>query len=104
MKRIVVALTMCLWAQASVAQTATPLTPPPTPIAVPITLETFAATPFMQDPELSPNGQWVATKLTQAGRQLLSMFALYDKAAKPVFLGLDGAKADVDWWQWVNDD
>jgi dipeptidyl aminopeptidase/acylaminoacyl peptidase len=99
MKRIVLALAMLAAAPPAVAQT-----PPVTPTQAPITLETFAATPLLEDPELSPNGQWLATKLTTGGRQLLSIMSLYDKAAKPVLIAMDGAKADVDWWQWVNDD
>jgi dipeptidyl aminopeptidase/acylaminoacyl peptidase len=70
----------------------------------PITLETFAAPPFMDEPELSPSGKWVATKLSGAGTQLLAMMNLYDKANKPILIRLDSAKFDVDWWNWVNDD
>lgn len=78
--------------------------PAPTPAAVPITLETFAATPFMDDPELSPNGQWIATKLSVGGTQLLAMYNLFDSTAKKTLIRLDNEKLDVDGWQWVNDD
>jgi pimeloyl-ACP methyl ester carboxylesterase len=58
----------------------------------------------MEDPDLSPDGKWVAAKLTIKGSQVLAMINLFDNAAKPTMIGLDSAKMDVDWWQWVNND
>jgi dienelactone hydrolase len=72
--------------------------------SAPITIESFAAAPQVDQPELSPNGEWIAAKLALQGRQLLAMYNLFDSSAKPVLIGLDGSKMDVDWWQWVNDD
>jgi dipeptidyl aminopeptidase/acylaminoacyl peptidase len=69
-----------------------------------ITVETFAAPPFVEDPELSPNGQFYAARLSVGGHQLLGIMSLYDKAINPVMVGLDDDKIAVDSWEWVNDD
>jgi dipeptidyl aminopeptidase/acylaminoacyl peptidase len=99
MKRLIFTLVVCVLAPPAFSQTQ-----PATEAPAPIKIETFAATPFMEDPELSPNGQWLATKLAKDGKQILAMIPLYDKAATPVTFALDGAKIDVDRWRWVNDD
>jgi dipeptidyl aminopeptidase/acylaminoacyl peptidase len=85
-------------AQESVKATPSPAAAPP------ITLATFAAPPFLEDAELSPNGKWIAARLSIGGRQLLAMISLFEPAAKPVMVGLDSDKMSVDGWQWVNDD
>ncbi len=69
-----------------------------------ISVSSFAAAPMMESPDLSPNGKWVAAKVAVDGRQILAMYNLFDAAAKPTLLGLDGGKVDADWWSWVNDD
>ncbi len=74
----------------------------PTPAQ--ITLESFAAPPFIEDLELSPNGQYYAARLTLNGKQLMAIVSIYDLAEKPVFLNIDNAKTAVDGWNWVNDD
>jgi dipeptidyl aminopeptidase/acylaminoacyl peptidase len=70
----------------------------------PITLETFAAPPSMEAPELSPGGKWIAAKLSLNGKQLLAMVNIFDTGTKPTLLRLDNANVDVNWWNWVNDD
>jgi dipeptidyl aminopeptidase/acylaminoacyl peptidase len=84
------------------AETSPPAATPAT--LAPLTLENFAAQPFLDDPELSPDGRWVAAKSAVEGRQILAMIPLFDKSQKPTLLNLDPSKMAVDWWQWVNDD
>ena len=74
------------------------------PSSPPITLESFAAPPSIDDADLSPNGQWVAARMSIGGRQLLAMVPLFDRSTKPVIVGLDSEKISVDGWEWVNDD
>ncbi len=69
-----------------------------------ISVASFAAAPMMEAPDLSPNGKWVAAKVAINGRQMLAMYNLFDAAAKPTVIGLDGGKVDADSWYWVNDD
>ncbi len=91
-------------------QTATGQTPPANSSRLaasekPITLESFARPPFLEDPELSPNGQWVAARISVGGRQKLAMLSLFATADnKPTMMNLDSEKISVDSWQWVNDD
>jgi acetyl esterase/lipase len=77
--------------------------PAPAPLA-PITLESFAATPFMDDPELSPNGQYLASKVSVDGKQLLAITAIFEGGGKPSSVAIDGSKTSLDAWAWVNDD
>jgi pimeloyl-ACP methyl ester carboxylesterase len=58
----------------------------------------------MEGPDLSPNGKWLAARLSVNGRLVLAMINLFDKTVPPTMIGLDSSKMDVDWWQWVNDD
>lgn len=85
----------------AIAQTAGPATAKP---EVPLTIESFAAPPFLDGPELSPNGSWFAARLAVKGQQLLTMMPLSRAREKPVFIRLDPEKSDIDWWHWVNDD
>jgi dipeptidyl aminopeptidase/acylaminoacyl peptidase len=105
MKRSLISIASIVLAQSISAQT----TPPPlTPLAAaaPLTINSFAATPFIEKPQLSPNGRYLATRLSVRGDQLLALFSLFDRAEKPTVVntGGDDAKVDVDWWRWVNDD
>ena len=86
---------------ATIAQTASPATAKP---EAPLSIESFAAPPFLEDPELSPNGTWFAGRMAIEGQQLLTMMPLSRATEKPVFIQLDPEKSDLDWWQWVNDD
>lgn len=90
----------------AMAQTAAPASTgsaPPKP-AAPLSIASFAAPPFIEGPELSPNGTWFASKMVVNGRQLLTMVPLSRASEKPVFVTLDPEKSDVDWWRWINDD
>ena len=47
---------------ATIAQTASPATAKP---EAPLSIESFAAPPFLEDPELSPNGTWFAGRMAR---------------------------------------
>jgi dipeptidyl aminopeptidase/acylaminoacyl peptidase len=83
---------------------AEPVAPAPAKTEEPLTAESFAAPPFIEEPELSPNGKWIAARLSVGGSQLLAMQSLFDKSVKPTLLRTDSEKMSVDWWRWVNDD
>ena len=80
-----------------------PTTPP---VVTPVTLnaQSFAATPFMERPELSPNGQYIAARIGVRGAQSLAMLPVFDKSKDTKLIGLGEGAVDVDWWRWVNDD
>lgn len=76
------------------------------PSASPIALDAraFAATPFMEGPKLSPNGQFIAARVGVRGNQSLALLPVFKKEDGAKLIGLDFVTVDVDWWQWVNDD
>jgi dienelactone hydrolase len=76
----------------------------PAKIPVPLSAEVFAAPPFMEDPELSPNGQFLAARMSANGQRMLAIFPLYDKSIAIKSLGIGDGKTSVDWWRWVNDE
>ena len=63
-------------------------------------LEDFAALPFMQGPELSPDGNKYAAKLAVRGEQYFAVSSLFEGGA-PVLIPSGGR--DINWWSWVND-
>lgn len=77
---------------------------PPSPKPVALDAKAFAATPFMERPELSPNGQFIAARIGVRGSQSLAMLPVFNKEAGSKLIGLGFGAVDVDWWQWVNDD
>ncbi len=74
------------------------------PTPAPLTLESFAATPFMADPELSPNGKYLASKISLSGQQVLAITPIFATNEKPVAISIDSGKISLDAWAWVNDD
>jgi dipeptidyl aminopeptidase/acylaminoacyl peptidase len=82
-------------------QASSPITQPK---AVPLTAETFAATPFMERPNLSPNGQFIAARVATRNGRSLVILPIFDKSLKMTGIGLDNSVIDVDWWRWVNND
>ncbi len=76
------------------------------PVVTPVTLnaQAFAATPFIERPELSPNGQYIAARISVSGKQSLAMLPVFDKSKGSKLIGLGEGAVDVDWWRWVNDD
>ena len=103
---------LIIWGAAHAAEPASPGEAAPTtaaakkPAPAKLSIERFAAPPFMASPQLSPDGKNLAARLAIKGQQLLAVYPIYDKTAplRLVNIGTDDAKIDVDWWQWVNDD
>lgn len=100
MRFLSVAMILFLVANAPVhAQSvAAPSAPAP---AAQIPAAAFGKLPFMEDPELSPDGTRVATKLSVQGQQMLAILSLFGK--KPPLLVPLGDN-DLLSWDWVNDD
>jgi hypothetical protein len=94
MRYCLLLLFMLFSAQMLAAQT------PPTPAAQ-RPLINFAELPFISNPELSPDGTYVAAKLAVNGKQVLAIMSLFEKNAKPILLPV--GENDLNWWNWVND-
>ena len=63
----------------------------------------FAALPFVEEPELSPNGEWVAGLFGVDGQRRVCILPLFDpKARRSCLLVPDMAEAHG--LEWVNDD
>ncbi|MEG3123878.1 alpha/beta hydrolase family protein [Sphingomonas sp. GB1N7] len=72
-------------------------TPPPPPPP----LESFAELPFMEGPELSPDGTKVAARISVGGVQRFAIIPLAKVAeSRTIMLGDN----DLNGWTWVNDD
>lgn len=67
--------------------------------SAPLPIADFAQLPFMQDPELSPDGTKVAARLAVGGKQV---FAIIPLGGKPLMIGL--GDSDLNWWSWVSDE
>ncbi|MFA6123728.1 MAG: S9 family peptidase [Sphingomonas sp.] len=80
------------------APTSTPV-PAPTPAEIPA--EAFATLPFLQGPELSPDGTRVAVKLAINGQQ---RFAIVSLDAPDKVVQVDPGPNDLNSWAWVNND
>lgn len=102
---LVAGLTTLFWANAGPAQTKTD-TPPVSPATAPAAkhhpILAFATLPFMEDPELSPDGTRIAAKVAIDGKQML---VIIDRRTKtPKFTKVPVGKNDLNWWHWVNND
>ena len=75
--------------------------PPSTPLA-PRPIEHFAKLPFMESPQLSPDGTRVAARIAIDGVQILAIISLFEKDVPPALVGL--GESDLNSWAWVNDD
>jgi acetyl esterase/lipase len=89
------------------AQEQKPASPPVQ--ALRLNAETFANTPFLQRPRLSPSGTYLAGLSSVDNQQSLLIVPVYNNSganSTPELsrISLDGSKFDLDWWQWVNDD
>ena len=76
----------------------------PTPVTAPAKrpVADFARLPFMEGPELSPDGTRVAAKLAIDGKQVLAILNLFNPdKIPPAFVGV--GENDLISWQWVND-
>lgn len=79
----------------------TPATPA-APAARQYGAEDFAALPFMEGPELSPDGTKVAAKIAVSGEQRLAIIPIFKSDEKSAVVGL--GENDLNSWHWVNDD
>lgn len=68
----------------------------------PLPIEAFAQLPFMEGPELSPDGRKIAAKVAVAGSQRLVIAERTDGGQKIHQVGM--GETDLNWWRWVNDD
>ena len=78
-----------------------------TPVAkteAPITLESFAQPPLIDSPQLSPNGQLIAARISVGDTQILAMVPVFAGTGKPTYVRIDPEHNEVDGWFWVNDD
>lgn len=83
-------------------QTATP-TPTPTLAAAraPLPVEAFAELPDVESPELSPDGTQVAARVAINGKQYFAVMKLGGEGLPRL---LNPGEADLNWWNWVNDE
>jgi dipeptidyl aminopeptidase/acylaminoacyl peptidase len=72
----------------------------PAALATTRPIEHFAALPFVERPELSPNGLKYAAKLAVNGKQYFAVLSVFEGSPKLLSTG----EGDVNWWRWVNDD
>jgi dipeptidyl aminopeptidase/acylaminoacyl peptidase len=79
--------------------------PPPavTRVTTKLPLEAFARLDFIEDDDLSPNGQYLAGIMGLDGQQNIAIIPLFDKAEKIVRIGIPD-KMELDWVRWVGDD
>ena len=82
-----------------VALAPVPAQTPPAPAPL-IPLEAFAALPFIEAPQLSPDGTKIAARIAVHGKQRLAIIPLADKSKTA---SIDPGKQDLNGWQWVND-
>lgn len=64
-------------------------------------IEAFAELPFIEGPQLSPDGLRVAARMSMNGEQALAIIPLEDHR-KMMRLGI--GPTDLNGWTWVNDD
>ncbi len=75
-----------------------------TPMAAQAThpIEAFAALPTISSPQLSPDGDYLASLRSEGGKQYITITHLFDSAVPPTVVGL--GEIDANHWQWVNDE
>lgn len=78
-------------------------TPPAAPVAAatPPTAEQFGHLPFMESPQLSPDGTRVAAQIALGGQLRLAIIPLGDTAHLKL---INPGPADINGWSWVNND
>lgn len=95
MRILLLAVSSWALAGAMAPQATVPAARPPLPV------EAFAELPQVEDPELSPNGKHIAAKIAIKGKQL---FAVMTPGTEGPPKLLNPGKADLNWWNWVNDE
>jgi dipeptidyl aminopeptidase/acylaminoacyl peptidase len=92
---------ICLTILALLATGMVRAAPPEPPARLPLTA--FAELPFVNQPEISPDGTRLAGLLAVGGTQRITMISLFNKEERTVAIAVpDGTQAI--WVRWVNDD
>lgn len=73
----------------------------PAPAAAPIAAEEFARLPFIEGPQLSPDGTKIAARLAVNGVQRLAIIPRGDPSK---MVQINEGAVDLNSWTWVNDD
>ncbi|WP_250890818.1 alpha/beta hydrolase family protein [Sphingobium nicotianae] len=90
-------------ARAQEPQTAKPPTADAPAIAAKLLpVEAFAELPFMEGPQLSPDGNKIAAKVALNGKQFLVILSMVNGEQK--IARITPGDNDLNWWRWVNDD
>jgi hypothetical protein len=66
-----------------------------------IPAEHFAQLPFLDDPEISPDGKYIAARFAMGGKQYLGIHGLFEKAS-PVVISM--GETELKSWDWINND
>lgn len=74
---------------------------PPAPAAAPIAAEAFARLPFIEGPQLSPDGTKIAARIAVNGVQRLAIIPRGDPSK---MVQINEGAVDLNSWSWVNDD
>lgn len=106
--RIAIVAISVLMAPALSAQTPAPApaaTTPPAPKAppAPLTAADYGRLPFIEKPQISPDGTHLAGLLNVKGEQVIAMLNLFNNADKPVYVRVPEG-TQISWLQWVNKD
>ncbi|WCM25771.1 S9 family peptidase [Sphingomonas sp. QA11] len=81
-------------------QAAPPVVAPAAPADAPIPAELFGRLPFMEAPQLSPDGTRAAARLAVNGTQRLAIIPLDDSSK---MVQINQGEIDLNSWTWVND-
>ena len=76
-----------------------------------VPIEVFAQFPMVQDPRITPDGKWIATKIRANGQQVLAILAIGQAGVAPKIIARDadfstdkqGARQIVG-WRWADSD
>jgi dipeptidyl aminopeptidase/acylaminoacyl peptidase len=66
-----------------------------------IPAEHFAQLPFLDDPEISPDGKYIAARFAMGGKQYLGIHGLFERAS-PVVISM--GETELKSWDWINND
>lgn len=70
--------------------------------AAPRPVEAYARLPFLESPQLSPDGSKFAARMASNGELFLVIVPLDKADGPPRRIPLGGS--DLNWWRWINDD
>lgn len=100
--RLTMAAISLLTPAVALSQTAPTSSVPAAPVAAQRALTAFSTLPFMDSPELSPDGTMVAARIATGGKQVLAIVPLFKESGKQtVVIGL--GENELLSWTWVND-